>query len=256
MTTQKQWHGSPGGTLTITSFLSQSLRWLMKRKSKGQLCIQARRPHHHLLWREQDGSRRWNAEGDLSKALGMAFHWYLARKRVNMSLLILVWRSNCRNIRKECGNLLCSIVQQTSVTDFNSCSGAGQHPRQWGEGEDHLQQVGHSQREVSLIMTRPQLHGQSRIPSKLLWIYNQLKHGPCSELHGSLWTISQTCLNLWLWPGTWHLPWAASSSILARRCLPIAPRFSYLMMSFSQRDVCQLVPNPRFHVSTSPPWTP
>ena len=157
MTTQKQWHGSPGGTLTITSFLSQSLRWLMKRKSKGQLCIQARRPHHHLLWREQDGSRRWNAEGDLSKALGMAFHWYLARKRVNMSLLILVWRSNCRNIRKEYGKLLCSIAQQTSVTDFNLCSGAGQHPRQWGEGEDHLQQVGHSQREVSLIMTRPQL---------------------------------------------------------------------------------------------------
>ena len=106
MTTQKQWHGSPGGTLTITSSLSQSLRWLMKRKSKGQLCIQARRPHHHLLWREQDGSRRWNAEGDLSKALGMAFHWYLARKRVNMSLLILVWRSNCRNIRKEYGNLV------------------------------------------------------------------------------------------------------------------------------------------------------
>ena len=106
MTTQKQWHGSPGGTLTITSSLSQSLRWLMKRKSKGQLCIQARRPHHHLLWREQDGSRRWNAEGDLFKALRMAFHWYLAHKRVNMMCLILVWRSNCRNIRKEYGNLL------------------------------------------------------------------------------------------------------------------------------------------------------
>ena len=91
----------------------------------------------------------------------MAFHWYLARKRVSMMCLILVWRSNCRNIRKEYGKLLCSIAQQKRVTNFNLYSGAGQHPRQWGEGEDHLQQVGHSQREVSLIRTRPQLHDQS-----------------------------------------------------------------------------------------------
>ena len=28
--------------------------------------IQACRPHHHLLWRQQDGGGSWNAEGDLN----------------------------------------------------------------------------------------------------------------------------------------------------------------------------------------------
>ena len=36
-----------------------------------------------------------------------------------MMCLILVWRSNCRNIRKEYGKLLCNIAQQKRVTNFN-----------------------------------------------------------------------------------------------------------------------------------------
>ena len=227
MTTQKQWHGSPGGTLTITSFLSQSLRWLMKRKSKGQLWYSGAPPSSSssLTWTRWESPlkcRRWSLQ---SSGDGISLTSCTQKSKYDVFNSSLAFKLS--KYQKRIWKSSCSIVQQTSVTDFNLCSGAGQHPRQWGEGEDHLQQVGHSQREVSLIMTRPQLHGQSRIPSKLLWIYNQLKHGPCSELHGSLWTISQTCLNLWLWPGTWPLPWAASSSILARRCLPIAPRFLY-----------------------------
>ena len=67
MTTQKQWHGSPGGTLTITSSLSQSLRWLMKRKSKGQLWYSGAPPSssYSLTWTRWESPlkcRRWSLQ--------------------------------------------------------------------------------------------------------------------------------------------------------------------------------------------------
>ena len=72
--TQKQWLGLQGWSSPFSQILLQFLanvgQWTLKTMSDNALHkkpTQARCSHHHLLWRQQDGRRGWNAEGELVK---------------------------------------------------------------------------------------------------------------------------------------------------------------------------------------------